>query len=249
VSLERKTSRRDFVKLCATAAATVAASPGLLAKEDAVWHPYERVRLVDVWDRAIKASELKTGENYLFHYPFISTPCFLLELGKAVKKPSQLTTEDGLSYQWRGGVGPGSSVVAFSAICAHRMTHPARSVSFINYHHKPVHYRDDDSEIQQRAQVIYCCSEKSVYDPAEGARVLGGPARQPLAAIGLEYDPATDGIFVNGTYGGEMFEKYFEKFENRLTLEYGTSDLQQRISGNATMLPLKEYCKTQILCG
>lgn len=42
------------------------------------------------------------------------------------------------------GVGPGASIVAFSAICAHRMSYPTRNVSFIDYRHKPM--SEDDPE-------------------------------------------------------------------------------------------------------
>jgi len=42
--------------------------------------------------------------------------------------------------------------------------------------------------------VIHCCSEHSQYDPAEGARVVAGPAPQPLAAILLDHDPASDAL-------------------------------------------------------
>ena len=31
--------------------------------------------------------------------------------------------------------------------------------------------------------LIHCCAEHSQYDPARGAEVLSGPARQPLNAL------------------------------------------------------------------
>src|SRR5690606_7160076 len=126
---------------------------------------------------------------------------------------------------WSGGIGPQRSVVAFSAICAHKMTHPARQVSFINYRHSPATFRDSDYRTAERAQVIYCCSEKSVYDATAGARVLGGPAPQPLATILLEQDG--DGtLYAVGTEGGALFDAFFERFSSRLSLELRTEDVR-----------------------
>lgn len=100
----------------------------------------------------------------------------------------------------------------------------------------------------RRPGVIYCCSEKSVYDPARGARVLGGPAPQPLAAIALEYDEEEDAIFATGTYGGELYRKFFDTFAFRLALEYETSDIQRKVSGTATVTSIEDYSATQMLC-
>ena len=69
--------------------------------------------------------------------------------------------------------------------------------------------------------MIHCCSEHSQYDPAEGGRVLAGPAPQPLAAILLDYDAAADELYAVGTLGGEMFDEFFAKYEFRLALEHG----------------------------
>src|SRR5581483_1988996 len=195
-------SRRDFVKLCASAVALAGLRPELVLGENAVPREYQRVRLVDADNRAFTPARLKVGETYLFHYPYVSTPCFLIDLGHPTQPTATLATENGQSYQWHGGVGPKHSIVAFSAICAHKMSHPARAVSFINYRHQPATFVDARDNTAQRGQVIYCCSEKSVYDPVNGARVLGGPAKQPLTAIMLEQDK--DGaLHAIGTVGGE----------------------------------------------
>lgn len=248
MSRESKISRRSFVKLCASTIAMVGANPNLLARTEGELHRYSRARLVDTEGRPVAATDLKVGENYLFHYPYIATPCFLLNLGRPAEQHTPLMTEDGKPYRWQGGVGPEHSVVAFSAICAHKMSHPARSVSFINYRHHAVRFRNKDEAITQRSQVIYCCSEKSVYDPMQGARVLGGPAPQPLAAILLEYDERDGALYAAGTYGGEMFDSFFKKFSHRLALEFGTTNIHQEVTHAATVMPLARYCETQVLC-
>ncbi|MFQ5993867.1 MAG: hypothetical protein ACE5K1_02135 [Acidiferrobacterales bacterium] len=242
-----KFNRRSFVKLCASAVALITANPNVLARSDGALRHYRRARIVDDWDRPLVIADLKEGESYIFHYPYISTPCFLLNLGKPTAAGTTLKTKDGDSYRWQGGVGPNRSVVAFSAICAHRMTHPARSVSFINYRHKNVDFLDKDENKAERSRIIYCCSEKSVYDPTQGARVLGGPAPQPLAAISLEYDDKNGLLYATGTYGGDMFDKFFKEFGFRLRLEHKTTDVREEVTA-ARVYTLAEYCETQVLC-
>lgn len=241
--------RRSFFKLCMSAVAMASGSTRLLADERGSVRRYRRTTLVDASGRPVRAADLDVGEGYLFHYPFVTTPCFLLDLGQAATQQATLRTEDGRSYTWKGGVGPRRSIVAYSAICAHKMTHPARSVSFINYRHETVSFVDSERNRTQREHVIYCCSEKSVYDPLQGARVLGGPARQPLAAILLEYDEAEDSIAAVGTYGGEMFDRFFDEFGFRLQLEHKVADVAEQVGARTPVVKLTEYCASQVLCG
>ncbi|MGZ8203879.1 MAG: hypothetical protein ACXWUB_11575 [Burkholderiales bacterium] len=175
--------RRFFLRLCAASAslASLPATPaGTLTPRS-----YTRSRLYDDRNEPLLASRLEVGRNYIFHDPFEGTPCFLINLGQTTGQNVALRTEQGDAYRWPGGVGPRQAIVAYSAICSHLMTYPTRQVSFISY-------RDGGSATAvSRANTIHCCSEHSEYDPASGARVLKGPAPQPLAAIILEYEPAT----------------------------------------------------------
>ena len=215
--------RRDFVKLCAASAAatslpTPADAAGLTARL------YRRARLVDEHGSPVRAEALRAGINYVFDYPFAATPCFLLRLARPPAGGIDLRTQGGGAYRWEGGVGPGRSIVAYSAICAHKLTYPTRQVSFIGY-------RDAPSPVAGPGKVITCCSDRSVYDPAAGARVVSGPAPQPLATILLEHDAKTDGLVAVGTFGGEMFEQFFQKYGFRLELEMGkraTASVEER---------------------
>jgi hypothetical protein len=65
--------------------------------------------------------------------------------------------------------------------------------------------------------VIHCCGDNSRYDPLQGARVIAGPAPQPLAAVLLEWDPGSDQLHAVGTRGGEMFDAFFEKYAMKLS--------------------------------
>ena len=226
----------------------MSASPTLLANQQSAVHRYNRVKLVDSHGGTVTPSSLEEGKCYVFNYPYVTTPCFLLDLGRPANGDEMLETEAGQRYRWRGGVGPHRSIVSFCAICAHKMTHPSRAVSFINYRHEDVSFKDKDENDVRRPGVIYCCSEKSVYDPAHGARVLGGPAPQPLAAIALEHDEKEDAIFASGTYGGELYRKFFDTFAFRLALEFKTSNIEQRVRGTATVTTIEEYSASQMLC-
>ena len=205
--------RRDFVQLCAASAAG-ASFPTPADAANLTARTYPRAKLVDERRAPIQLAQLRVGVNYLFDYPFSATPCFLLRLDRPTAGGVELKTESGQGYRWEGGVGADKSVVAYSAICAHKMTYPTRQVSFIGY-------RDAPSPVAGKGKVITCCSDRSVYDPSAGARVVSGPAPQPLATILLEHDPKKDEIVAVGTFGGEMFEEFFRKYEFRLQMEMG----------------------------
>jgi arsenite oxidase small subunit len=242
--------RRDFIQLCTAAAAFAATDGVLLARPDAAPRYYSRVRLVRADGVALKASALAVGRNYVFHYPFASTPCFLLNLGRAAGRPVGLETENGESYTWPGGVGPERAIVGYSAICAHRMAHPTRQVSFISYRREPYRLQNGNGTPGEVvANVIVCCAEGSVYDPASGAAVLAGPAKQPLAAILLEHEAASDELIAVGTYGGEMFNQFFETFALRLGIEYGAVERAQKgVDGVTEVFELEAFSGNTISC-
>jgi Rieske Fe-S protein len=235
--------RRDFIRLCATscAATAVSFSDDALAAADAKPRLYGKVQLTDSTGQPLRAAQLAVGENYVFHYPFEATPCFLLNLGKPTPQNVALKTGDGAAYQWPGGVGAQRAIVAYSAICSHKLTYPTRQISFISY-------RSQSTARASRPNMIHCCSEHSEYDPAAGAKVMGGPAPQPLCAILLEHDHSSDALFATGTLGGEMFNTFFSKYEMRLSLEHGGGRAQQRVAGKTTVSALAQFCKQQVRC-
>jgi arsenite oxidase small subunit len=230
--------RRDFVKICAAAAGAGALPDARAASSSA--HLYKRALLVDEKNVPIRGSALKPGRNYVFDYPYSSTPCFLLRLDKPAPGGVDLRTESGSPYRWEGGVGEARDVVAYSAICAHKMTYPTRQVSFIGY-------RDAPSPVAGKGKVITCCSDRSVYDPSAGARVVSGPAPQPLAAILLEHDAKSGEIWAVGTFGGEMFAEFFRKFEFRLQLEVGPR-MRSQVEGRAVVKELENYSTQWAQC-
>ena len=231
--------RRDFVTLC-TVSAAGAALPQPADAANLTAHLYRKARLVHENGRPLRVAELKPGVNYIFEYPFNSTPCFLLRLDRPAPGGIDLKTEAGQAYRWEGGVGPDRSVVAYSAICAHKMTYPTKQVSFIGYREAP-------SPVAGKGKVITCCSDRSVYDPFTGARVVSGPAPQPLATILLEHDAKKDELIAVGTFGGEMFTEFFRKFDFRLQLEQG-GRAQAQVEGTAAVRELANYSTQWAQC-
>ena len=230
--------RRTFLQTCAAAA--VAVAPRFAPAADASPRNYSRSRLVWADGNPVKAATLPAHTNLVFHYPFAATPCFLLNLGRRLEAGAPLRTADAHTYHWQGGVGPGRSIVAYSAICAHKMSYPTRQISFISY-------RAEGARGGKGSRVIHCCSEHSEYDPAHGAAVLAGPARQPLAAILLDYDARADELHAVGTLGGEMFNEFFSKFEFRLSLDFD-GKAHQPAGDRCEVVELTKYCRQQVQC-
>lgn len=241
-------SRRDFLRLCGGASAALACgSRGLLAAPPAAHQAYAKVLLVDRDGAPVRCEALGKHREYVFQYPYRATPCFLIDLGEPLPGGNELTTEDGRRYRWTGGVGPNRSVVAFSAICAHKLSHPSRVVSFIGYREQPVGFLNRQQQVERRAGVIQCCSEHSIYDPAAGAAVVAGPSPQPLAAIELRYEQ--DALYATGVYGGELFARYFQQFGERLMLEYLGSGYSDDVADTSTVIPGEEFTRNRIRCG
>lgn len=231
--------RRDFVKLCAASATAVtlpqaAQAAGLTART------YRKAKLVDERGQPVRPAALRGGVSYVFDYPFAATPCFLLRLDRPTPGGIDLRTEAGEIYRWEGGVGAERTVVAYSAICAHKMTYPTKQVSFIGY-------RDAPSPVAGKGKVITCCSDRSVYDPAAGAKVVSGPAPQPLATILLEHDAKSDEIWAVGTFGGEMFAEFFKKYDFRLQLEMGNR-AKSEVERTAVVKELANYSAQWAQC-
>ena len=235
--------RRRFLSQCALlgGAATLAPLAGL----PAAWAQetprlYTRTRLTDVHGRPLRAADLAPETNYVFQYPFAATPCLLLKLVRPVAVPATAKRTEGAGPAWQGGVGRERNIVAFSAICAHKLAYPTREVSFIRYQR--------EKSATSGARVIHCCADHSVYDPADGARVLSGPAPQPLAGILLEHAAADDGLYALGTVGPDQFEPFFDKYRMRLALEYGEARARNAVAGTSVVRELANYCRTTIQC-
>ncbi|MFK7965826.1 MAG: (2Fe-2S)-binding protein [Burkholderiaceae bacterium] len=239
--------RRRFLNGCRAGLALACALPSLARTANAATR-YEPAALVDQNGQALRASNVQVNKEYIFHYPFKSTPCFLIRLDKPAAGGSSLAKADGSDYIWKGGVGEDQSIVAFSAICAHKLTHPSPMVSFIGYREQPVgFYNQKTKAVEQKAGIIQCCSEHSIYDPAQGARVMSGPAPQPLAAI--ELIEMQGQLVATGVYGGDLFDRYFEEFGNRLMIQHEGDGYLAPVTQEAVVMPGDEFTQNRIQCG
>ena len=124
------------------------------------------------------------------------------------------------------------------------MSYPTRNVSFIDYRHKPMNAEAAGSDWWSRGQVIYCCSEGSVYDPSDGARVLAGPAPQPLAAVHLEYADDEQALYASGVYGGNMLERFLTEFGFQVALAHKRDDIRSPARRVTTVWPMSEYSRS-----
>lgn len=222
------TMAASFAAPCMRPADVLAAMPAHAERR-----PYSRALLTDAAGVPLRVATLAVERNYILHYPYATTPSFLLDLGR--------TATAAAGNAWPGGVGPKRSVVAYSAICSHKLTHPTREISFISY-------RSGASPQNPHAHVIHCCSEHSQYDPAQGAKILTGPAPHPLAAILLEHEPNSDTLYAIGTLGTEMFDAFFEQFAFRLAMENRAQGVRRLAGGEVRVTELDQFCRQQVRC-
>ncbi len=239
-------NRRGFLKVMG-AATVVAVSPSsitqtLYADDGTLYKTYEKVKLVDDSGNPIKASKLKKEKNYIFMYPYMGTPCLLVDIGEPTNKNVKLKSEDGVEYIFSGGAGKNNSIVAVSAICQHQLTHPKPSDSFLNYVAK-----SKKTMAQKKSGVFVCSSHLSAYDPKDGAKVTAGPATQALANIVLEVD-SNDEIWAVGVLGADKFHDYFKSFKPEFKLIYGNWRKAKKIvKVNTPTIALSEYTKDIII--
>lgn len=234
-------SRRGFIKVCGAVVALSTVAGARLVDPAFALDQAPRVKLVNRAGRPLKAGALAADTNYVFLYPYVSTPCLLLRLGKAT--PSNVTRKDAAdaAYTWPGGVGKDGTVVAYSAICAHAFSYDSRQTSFLTYNKAKTH-------LSGHARAITCCAHASVYDPAEGAKVIGGPAKFPLAAVQLVHDPASDELIATGMVGTTLFQDFFKAFRADLNVEYGRGAYREVLRDQTTVLPMDEYSKDVVQC-
>ncbi len=230
--------RRRFNSLCT---GLLAGAAGLhtqsFANASETSPPYPESKLFYPDNTPVTLDSLDSGKAYVFSYPYRTTPCFLVRLGASAPG----------GQSWPGGLDTDQSVVAFSAICSHKMSHPAKPISHISYRESPVTFYDASGTKQTRQGVISCCSERSVYDPANGGAVLSGPAPVPLAAIALHSD-SSGRLSAVGSIGPDQYEQFLEKFGFRLAMEYGITDVRARAADKTEIVLATDFSHQQVLC-
>lgn len=231
--------RRDLLHraACLSAACLAGSLTPAQAQSPLVAHRYNRTLLVDKFGRPFKSGQLTAGEAHIFNYPYASTPVFLLALPRKAA-PVDLSDAEHHRYQSLQGIGPKHNIVAYSAICAHKLMYPTPQISFINIR---------KGQSGEPAHVVHCCGDNSRYDPTQGGKVISGPAPQPLAMIMLEWSQASDELHAVGTLGGEMFQEFFEKYDFRLALEHG-ADFKNKSAKTSVVETALNYSRQHQSC-
>lgn len=224
--------RRNFLRLSATSAMAVAIAPSLItqrlyAEDGSLFQPFEKVQLKDAEGNPIKASALAVEENYVFNYPYVGTPAIMVNLTSPAEKDIELTAEDGTKYIYRGGVGAKGTIVAYSAICPHQLTHPQPEMSMF-------HYIDEKGTTKAYSGGAFVCmSHLSRFEPKQGGKVVGGPATQGLASIILEVD-GEDNIWAVAVLGPVKFQDYFDAFKDEFKKFYGNRRKAKKLTKEET---------------
>ncbi|MDQ7085213.1 MAG: Rieske 2Fe-2S domain-containing protein [Sulfurovum sp.] len=238
--------RRNFLKVSATSALAVAVAPSLItqelrAEDGALFKTYEKVQLKDTEGNPLKASTLVKEEAYVFNYPHAATPALLVDLATATKKDVKLTADDGTEYIYKGGHGANSTIVAYSAICPHSLTHPQKSMSMFNY-------VDEKGKTMSYSKggVMVCTSHLSAFEPKEGGKVVGGPATQAVPAIILEIDK-DDNIWAVAVLGPDKFQDFFAAFKQDHKAEYGRKGAKKLVKESAKVQKLKDFTAQMII--
>ncbi len=232
--------RRGFVKMCAGGAALAMADWERMAMAGG-FEAFPAAKLTNKAGVPLKGAEVPVGEAQVFAYPVAGVPCFLINLGD---KPSQsnvaLKSDDG-DYTWQGGVGPKGQFVAFVAICTHQLSYPQPEVSYLRY-------AASGSELAGGPGRIVCCAHGSVFDPAEGSKVVSGPAPMPLLPVSLVYDPVSDELSADGIMGMEFVKRFFKSYKADLNARFGPGGYRQEVGAKTACVPLSEYSSVVPAC-
>jgi len=221
------------VKICAGSAALAMANWEQMAAA-ADFEAFPAAKLTNKTGAPLKGAEIPTGEALVFAYPLAGVPCFLINLGDRPGKPNAALKNEEGDYRWQGGVGPRHQFVAFVAICTHQMSYPQPAASYLRY-------AASGSELAGGAGRIVCCAHGSVYDPAEGARVVIGPAPMPLMPVRLAYDPTSDELSADGIMGMEFITRFFKTYKADLNARFGPGGYRQEVGGKTACIPISQY--------
>lgn len=237
--------RRDFIKVCSTIAVASMVDASLYSKllaaqDGSMIKTYKKALLVKEDGSPLREEDIKPHVNYIFFYPYASTPCYLINLNEEIK-PVEIKLKDGNSYKWPGGIGSKKGIVAYSAICAHQWSYPTKEYSFINYYPP-----DTPSETTKKSGIIQCCAHLALYDPREGGKVIDGPAEVPLASVILQMEE--DKIYAIGIVGVDQFDKFFDTYRADLRRQYGSMAKAKELMDKCVTMEVDKYVQAVVRC-
>lgn len=154
---ERCISRRKILKAAGCAGASAIIAGGTTGSTAATNKVYPQVKVANIRD-------LGAGRIVEFDYPLIGRKSIIMDIGCNVE----------------GGVGPNSSIVAYSKFC----THLGCGVEFD----------------RERGNLV-CECHQTEYDPKRSGKIIQGPAPNSLPKIFLRVDSSTGDIYAIGAAG------------------------------------------------
>ena len=117
---------------------------------------------------------LQVNKPVVFNYPLDNEPNILVKLGQKATS----------------GVGPDGDIVAFSLICQHLGCIYGFQATGTSPPCNPIYKAPGPQG--------YCCCHGSVYDFADGAKVVSGPSPRPQPRVILTVDASSGDIFAVG---------------------------------------------------
>ncbi len=237
--------RRGFLKLSGTTAAAIVVAPSLItetlrADDGSLYKSYDKVMLKDKDGTPLKASTLAKEENYVFNFPHVASPAILVQLDGPTEKNVTLSADDGTEYTFKGGVGKDGSIVAYSAICPHQLTHPQPDTTFFQYVPTGTKTLAYDKAV---GGVFVCSSHLSAFTPKDGGKRVTGPATEGLTQIVLEIDE-NDVIWAVGALGPNKFHEYLKAFKGEFKKYYGNKRKAKKlVKKEAKVVTLKNFSK------
>lgn len=160
-------NRRGFLKVAVTLSAILAVG-GITAVSKSIT---ERAGATNTSGntnfpkiKVARVSDLQLNQPIIFNYPLDNEPNILVKLGQKAS----------------GGVGPQGDIVAFSQICQH--------LGCLYAFQAPGSSPTCDPSYKAAGPEGHCCCHGSVYDFANGAKVISGPSPRPQPQVILNVD-------------------------------------------------------------
>lgn len=148
-----------------------------------------KLQLVDLNGNPVKAADLPLDSSTIVTFPY--------PLSNEVNLLMRLPTANAT-----GGVGPNHEIVAFSGICQHLGCEPP---SMRYYPSGTVPPGVTGYTATTWKGYVFCGCHGSIYDPANAAAVLAPPAPRALPQVVMEWDSATDYLYVLKVIGPTIY--------------------------------------------
>ena len=177
-------SRRNFLKI-AVALSAILAVGGIAAVTKSITQGVsssanESTATTFPSVKIANLNTLSANQPINFNYPLDDEPNLLVKIGQSAQ----------------GGVGPDGDIVAFSQVCQH--------LGCLYAYQAPGSSPQCDSSYKAPGPEGYCCCHGSIYDFANAAKVIGGPAPRPVPQVVLKVDTNGD-IYATGMTPPSIF--------------------------------------------